>query len=294
MFEEELLLMSDDAGRDAVRLRLYELRHPDDWVPSDQIASDLRLPVDEVHRYLRQLFEFGDIDARFLRSGRGTGLAHAMAKIKGQGVVAVESRALAAPPDRASPGLSTSGAQALGLAGTFEPSGNLAADATVAGGPTPPPAQPLSIEKNATYYLLLARSLERQALDEIEKLKGQRPNDARGLERHERELDLLSMFAAGFAEIAAALEAVLTDQDQPVLTGKALAVAKTFADKLSAWWEAHGDGIVLSGVQIGLVGAGVAMLGLLNVTPNLAASIVGALVGGKEVVAAIRAYTKRD
>jgi hypothetical protein len=151
----------------------------------------------------------------------------------------------------------------------------------------------LSIEKDAPYFLLLARSLERQALDEVEELKRQTPNDAVALERHEKRLDLITMFAAGFTEIAAALEAFIANQD-PVLAGKALSIAKVFSEKVSAWWEAHGVGFIHSGAQIGLVGAGVAMLGLLHVNPDLAALIAGPIAGGKDVVAAIRAYGKRE
>jgi hypothetical protein len=86
------------------------------------------------------------------------------------------------------------GATALGGAGSF------GAEATAH---SQPPARPqpvvlaaLSrIETDYANLLLLARSLEKLARDEIERLSGVRPNDPRAIQENQRQRDLLSILA---------------------------------------------------------------------------------------------------
>jgi RIO-like serine/threonine protein kinase len=65
-----LSVLTDSEGRGIVLKRLYDVRNPERWVPSPELADHLGLPIDQVHRYLRQLKDLDLIDRRFLPSGR--------------------------------------------------------------------------------------------------------------------------------------------------------------------------------------------------------------------------------
>lgn len=111
--------------------------------------------------------------------------------------------------------------------------------------------------------------------------------------RNKRERDLLSTLADGFAQIAAALALLQEDPNQPVLLGRAADVARAVGEKFRLWWEHNGEATINLGAKVSMLGAGTALLGLLDVDVNLGASLAGGLVGGKDVVAALKRKLKK-
>jgi len=76
----------------------------------------------------------------------------------------------------------------------------------------------LRIETDYVNLLALAISLENMARDEIARLSNERPNDRGTIESNEKQCELLSIIADGFAKISSAL-IEYSKQPKPLLAG---------------------------------------------------------------------------
>jgi hypothetical protein len=140
--------------------------------------------------------------------------------------------------------------------------------------------------------LLLARSLEKLALGEIERLSSERPNDPFTIKNNKKQRDLLSILANGFAKIAAALEEY-SKQPQPVLAGKAKEVVDEVAAQFNGWWKVNGAQPIDWGIRLSVMIASTGLLGWAGANMTVATTAVSALVGGPNVITAIKAAKKR-
>jgi hypothetical protein len=141
--------------------------------------------------------------------------------------------------------------------------------------------------------LLLARSLEKLARDEIERLSGARPNDPRAIQENQRQRDLLSILADGFCRFAAALTEYAEGR-QPLLAGKAKKIADELGAQIDIWWKKNASEVIHWGAGIATLAAGVALLGLLHVDTPVSTTAVTTIITGQKVIGtAIRAARKR-
>jgi hypothetical protein len=124
--------------------------------------------------------------------------------------------------------------------------------------------------------LSLARSLERMARDEIERLEG--ANDPEIIEGNSGQIELLTILADGFAKITVALEAVSENPNEPVLLGKAGEIVAGVSEGLNAWWEKNRAGIIDFGMEIALFATGVSLLGWAGADVKVATAAVVAMV----------------
>lgn len=143
------------------------------------------------------------------------------------------------------------------------------------------------IRQDQPQLLLLALSLSQMALDEIEKLDAERPNDPDRIASFERQRELLQIFADGFARIARALSSLKADLTEPILVGKAAKVVESVGNGVSRWWEKNQDEAYDWGLRIPVLTAGVAALGWAGANMVVATTAMAALVGGKKVLKAI-------
>jgi hypothetical protein len=155
---------------------------------------------------------------------------------------------------------------------------------------------PLGLSRIETDYanlLFLATSLEKMALDEIARLSNERPNDPHTIESNRKQIDLLTILADGFAKIAAALQAYAQDP-QPLLTGKAKAIADGVGAQLKAWWEANPAEARDLSVRVPMFLASIGAVSLLGVEMTIVTTtVLGALIGGPNVITAIKVAKKR-
>ena len=157
-------------------------------------------------------------------------------------------------------------------------------------GPFGPGSAEHRISRIATDYpalLPLARSLEQMAREEIEILEAARPNDPERAEANRRQRDLLTILADGFARIAAALEAVAHNPHQPLLLGKASKIVLEVGEQMTAWWSKNAAEAVDWAIRIPVVVASVPMLAWGGADMTIGTTIIGALVGGPKVAAAV-------
>jgi len=148
------------------------------------------------------------------------------------------------------------------------------------------------IETDHANLLVLAISLEKLARDEIGRLSGERPNDPHTIENNKKQCDLLSIFADGFARLAAAL-IEYSERPQPLLAGKAKKIADDLCVQFEVWWKKNKGEAIDWAVRIPTLTASIAALGWTGANMTYATAAVSALIGGSKVVAAIKATTKR-
>jgi len=195
------------------------------------------------------------------------------------------------PSDREVGGAAPSGAAAAAFAGT----GVFNAHATVVR-PEPNAGSitqgPLSrIETDCANLLALAISLEKLARNEIGRLSGERPNDPHTIENNNKQCDLLTILADGFARLAAALTEY-SASPQPLLAGKAKRTADDLSIQFEVWWEKNRGEAIDWAVRIPTLTASIAALGWTGANMTYATAAVSALIGGPKVIAAIKAATK--
>ncbi|WP_143278606.1 hypothetical protein [Bradyrhizobium sp. Y36] len=140
------------------------------------------------------------------------------------------------------------------------------------------------IRQDRFSLLQLARSLAQVALDEIEKLDAERPNDPERISAHERQRELFHIFADGFTRIARALAVLEIDRAEPAKLRKATKIVEAVGEKFNKWWKKNGDEAIDWSVRIPVITAGVAALGWAGAPMALGTSIVAALVGGEKVM----------
>jgi aldehyde:ferredoxin oxidoreductase len=184
---------------------------------------------------------------------------------------------------------------------TFAGGGAFHADTTVVSPPEPvagilaASVEPLGMSRIETDYanlLLLAISLEKMARDEIAKLSNERPNDPYTIESNKKQSDLLSILADGFTKIAAALEEYSKDP-RPFFAGKAKEIRDWVGAQLKAWWEANEAEARDLCVRLPIFIASIGALNLAGADMHFATAAIGASVGGKNAIAAIKAAWKR-
>jgi hypothetical protein len=187
------------------------------------------------------------------------------------------------------------------LSATFAGGGALHADPTVVSPPEPvagiPAAsvEPLRLSRIETDYadlLSLAMSLEKMARDEIARLSNERPNDPYTIKSNNKQSDLLSILADGFAKLAAAL-VEYSRQPQPFFAGKAKEVVDEVAAQFNAWWKANGAQVIDWSIRLPVIIASTSLLGWAGANMTVATTAVSALVGGPNVITAIKKRTKR-
>jgi hypothetical protein len=195
----------------------------------------------------------------------------------------------------------TAGASWSDTRATFVGEGAFSADATVVSPPEPvagilaASVEPLGLSRIETDFanlLSLAICLEKMALDEIARLSNERPNDPRTIESNKKQSELLSIFADGFAKLAAALEEY-SKQPQPFFAGKAKEVVDEVAAQFNAWWKANGAQAIDWGIRLPVIIASTGLLGWAGANMTVATTAVSALVGGPNVITAIKAAKKR-
>jgi hypothetical protein len=136
--------------------------------------------------------------------------------------------------------------------------------------------------------VLLARSLARLALDEIERLDAERPNDPARLAEHKEQRDLLAIFADGFERIAISLNNAIEKPEESLLLGRAKEIAEELGKKVDVWWKKNGDEAMDWCLRIPAMGAGVAGLEIAGANMVIATSAVAAVIGGEKVIKAIK------
>jgi len=153
-----------------------------------------------------------------------------------------------------------------------------------------------AIKDNHHNLFLLALAFEYQAREGIRKLhldnKGR--NDPTTIERNNEQIELLTILADGFAQIAAALKDVAENPDQSVLLGKPREIARAISERLQAWWQNKGVEAIDTSGRISLFIAGVAVLGGLGADTTAGMASLAAIVGGPKVAEALRRPQKTD
>jgi hypothetical protein len=145
-------------------------------------------------------------------------------------------------------------------------------------------AEPL---KSGADLCSFARSLERMARSEIERIDGERPNDPEQADSNRRQRELLTILADGFARIAAALEAVAEDPHEPALLGKAREIVTDVGEQITRWWKNNAAEAIDWAVRIPVVVASIPMLGWAGADMTVGTTIIGAIVGGEKVATAL-------
>ena len=113
-------------------------------------------------------------------------------------------------------------------------------------------------------------------------------NDPDTIAANGKQRELLQIFAEGFEQLAGALAAFAQNRNEPLLLGKAAAVVNDVGKKVSAWWDENGAEAVGWGIRLPVFAAGVVLLGWAGANMTVATTAVGALVGGKPVIDAMR------
>jgi hypothetical protein len=150
---------------------------------------------------------------------------------------------------------------------------------------------PSRIETDYADLLSLAISLEKMARDEIARLSGERPNEPFTIESNNKQSDVLSILADGFARIAAALQEY-SEHPQPLLAGKAKQVVDEVAAEFKTWLKANAAETIDWGIRLPIITAFTAALGWAGANMTVATVTVSALVGGQKVIAAVQAAAK--
>jgi hypothetical protein len=143
------------------------------------------------------------------------------------------------------------------------------------------------IKQDRADLLLLAHSLSQMALDEIEKLDAERPNDPDRIESYEKQRELLQIFADGFAQIAKALAGLDLGADDSAKLSKAAKAVERVGSKINRYWKKYEGETIDWAVRIPVLTAGVAALGWAGANMLVGTTAVAALVGGKKVLEAI-------
>jgi hypothetical protein len=164
------------------------------------------------------------------------------------------------------------------------------AENLVEGNAQPGDAIKLRIERDHTYLLWLAISLEKMARDEVDRLSG--ANDPDTIEHNKRQIDLLSILADGFAKIVAALQEYSKDP-QPILAGKAKEIADWLGAQIQAWWEADEPEARNLLVRVPVFLASMAALGFMGVSGVITTTAVSAIIGGPKAISAAKKLLPR-
>ncbi|KJC43945.1 hypothetical protein UP09_16490 [Bradyrhizobium sp. LTSP885] len=143
------------------------------------------------------------------------------------------------------------------------------------------------IQQDRQDLLVLSKSLAQMALNEIDRLDAERPNDPDRVKDYEKQRELLKIFADGFARIADALAALEADRNHPVRLSKAVKAIESVGDGISRWWKANEDEAIDWAFRIPVLTAGVAALGWAGANMTVGTTVVAALVGGTRVLKAI-------
>jgi hypothetical protein len=198
------------------------------------------------------------------------------------------------PPAQPQPVLQ-SGASATAEVGSFAASGNAQSPmepATFSVTATGPIISLSRIETDYINLLPFAISLEKMARDEMARLSSERPNDPYTIENNNKQCDLLSILADGFAKLAAALMDY-AERPQPLLAGKAKKIADDLGAQFGAWWKKNAGEAIDWAVRIPTLMASIAALGWAGADMSIATAAVSGLVGGPKVISAIKAANKR-
>jgi hypothetical protein len=150
----------------------------------------------------------------------------------------------------------------------------------------------LRIERDQTYLLCQAISLERMARDAMARLSDAGANDPDTIEQNQKQIDLLSFLAAGFAQIVATLQEYPKDP-QPVLAGKVKETVDWLGAQIQAWWEANDTEARDWFIRLPVIGASLGFLGLMGADMTVATTLVSAIVGGSKVISTAKALLPR-
>jgi hypothetical protein len=156
------------------------------------------------------------------------------------------------------------------------------------GSPSLAAAKNSRIERDHAELLLLALSLSQMARDEIVKLDAELPNHPETVAKHKKQRELLEIFADGFEKIAKALTAFAAKPNEPILLGKAGEVVNSVGELVTDWLKKNGAEVVDWAVRLPVLAAGVSLLGWAGADMLVGTTAVAALVGGKNVVTAIK------
>jgi hypothetical protein len=140
-----------------------------------------------------------------------------------------------------------------------------------------------TIGDNHQSLLALSLSLEHMARQEIDKLRAERPNDPTTAERTNEQIELLTILADGFAQIAVALGDIGDNPDQPLLRGKARDAVNALGEQFQAWWNSNAadatDWALRGSFMVAVIGA----LGWAGADMRWATPGILAMVGGEKV-----------
>lgn len=149
-----------------------------------------------------------------------------------------------------------------------------------------------NIVRDRAEILQLAVSLAQMAKDEIERIRLAPANHRETIERQKRELELLSIFADGFDQIAQALlqfDAIAQDENSLDRVQKVVAaVGKQF----DLWWKDNAAQAVDLAIKIPVFVGSVAALGWAGADMTVGTSAVAVLVGGDKVADVIKGFKK--
>ena len=143
------------------------------------------------------------------------------------------------------------------------------------------------IQQDHADLLRLARSLSQLALDEIEVLDAERPNDPDRIAAYKRHRELLQIFANAFARIERALSVLGADSAEPAPSAKAAKVVESVGKAITKWWVKNEQEAIDWTVRIPVFAAGVAALGWAGANMTVGTTAMAAMVGGKTVIKAI-------
>lgn len=148
------------------------------------------------------------------------------------------------------------------------------------------------IQRDHAELIMLALSLSRMAQIEIDRLDAERPNDPDTLERHEKQKDILRIFADGFDKIASALSVFAAEPQEPILLGRASEVVNSVGALVTAWFKKNGAEVADWAARLPVLAGGISLLGLAGADMVVGTTVVSALVGGDKVLQVIKGLSK--
>jgi hypothetical protein len=148
------------------------------------------------------------------------------------------------------------------------------------------------IRRDHAELLRLSLSLSQMARSEIDKLDAEPPNDSDAIAKHEKQREILQIFADGFDHIAEAIAAFASNPDEPLLLGRAIDFVDSVGNQVTKWWKQNGTDVVDWAIRLPILAGGIAALGWAGADMTVGTTAVAALVGGEKVFKAIRGKTK--
>jgi hypothetical protein len=153
-----------------------------------------------------------------------------------------------------------------------------------------------SIKNSHNELLALAVSLEHLAREGIKKLQldNDSRNDPTTIEHNNKQIELLTILADGFAQIAAALNGVAKNPDEPVFLGRAAVIVNAVGEQFQNWLLENAAEAADWGIRLPVMIASIATFGWAGANMTIATTAVTALVGGQKVINALKRPKKSD